>query len=645
MTKTQDLSTLIHASLQISEINFNNMRTEMLKTTEGPLILLKYNNGTLTEGPYSMLEAPPSDSLIVQRAIVDILNQIDLESLCMNLESSASLIDISYNACNGIYEGDAHKNLYKLRVDIYNAVADSTSLANQFKIASSAVVGNLLNVYEQLSSVDLLDIDDMKYYLNQVKKVAKGMSGSALKLAERFEELKTKTFKEGENIVLVGSENQKKYQLRMKQLADYKAQLDAYYVSKSELEKQIKEAQTLYAKYDQEARELNDKANTLEIVGAVIGGLGTIAGSVGTAISGYYGSKTPKININTQAPESPAQPKEKEPTPSSPDVTARETRLGTNKAELELLTTRLNNYPSRIETYEKEKLEDKRSKEEIDNDIQKLKDEQETDTQRKKTLENEISSDESYLKAKLATELGLSVGEASKELEERMATIGNNARSAAAAKDLLAQEMLRLNFDLNSKNTENLARIAEFTRKIKNANIDIIDTEVVLNSLQLAVTCLSTVGSTLTTVAIFWKSIEKACDNLSNDDALAILERQLDTKADNLPTLVKYATTNVQFNRHWFVMGSKWQALYLVFDAYLSSSNQAKATLDISFQRAEDDPRSHWKLAQQMAKEIEEKLQVTLRSSQSKDADFKKRVELAQQEKEKMLLEFVEVGE
>ncbi len=634
------LSELLNASLSVSNINFNSMSAKMSLKNNLPHIMLNYNNGAIAEGPYSMLEVVPMDALIVKRAVVDTLDQIDLEKLCMNLESSALLIDVAYNACNGIYEGNAHKNLYRLRVNVYDAVIESSALANKFKIASNAIIENLLYAYEQLSSVDNLDIYDLKFYLKRTREVATGMSRAAKDLSAKFDNLKQQTFKEGENVVEVGSKNLKERDLLVKNLADFRAQLDAFNVSKVQLEKQIADAQKLYEKYDKEARALDDKANTMEIIGTVIGGIGTIAQGVGNAMSGYYGASTPKININSN-PSSPSEkPKEKEAAPPTPDVVAREKRLGENKAELDILELRIKDYPLQLEKFEKEKQENGRAADLVEKDIKAVKENQEKDSLRKKVLENEISADESYLRAKLLSASGAAIGDVSKELEERLSNLGNNARSAAAAKDKLAEQMLSLKFELENKNTENLARIAEFTGKIKNTNINIIDTEVVINSLQLAVTCLSTVGSTLATVAMFWESIEAACANLSDDVALSALERKIEAKEEHLAELVKYATTNTQFNRQWFTMASKWQALYMVFEAYLISSNEAKKTLDISFLRPEDDPRKHWKLAQELAASLEEALQVTLRTSQSKNEDFKKRVELAQKAKEKMLEEF-----
>jgi hypothetical protein len=234
----------------------------------------------------------------------------------------------------------------------------------------------------------------------------------------------------------------------------------------------------------------------------------------------------------------------------------------------------------------------------------------------------------------------MSVAEASKSLEGRFDNIGNNARSAASAKDMLAKEILQLKFELESKNIENLSQIAELTQRVKNANIEVIDLSVVINSLQLAITCMSTVGSTLATVALFWKALENTCNNLADDDTIKALELTIKSNEDNPAKLVKHVTTSKTFGKNWFIMGCQWQALNLVSNAYYQACANAKDTLDISFTRAETDPKTHWKLAQSMAKDLEEKLNVTLRSEQSKDEAFKKRVEFAEKEKEKMLADF-----
>jgi len=648
--KTIDLLVgLIETSVQaanIEKISFTKVAAKMTPKNEETTITLRY--GDVEDGDFLLTQSPPDNCLTVRRAVLDILGQVDLQKLCMNLEASAALIDVAYNACNGIY--GAHENLYQLRTDVFGTVVDSVDMSDKFRKSTNSVVAALLAVYETLSSVDNCDIDNVRMYLSAVTRAAKGLAEQADKMAGRFRELERKTFDEGKKIVAIESTNVKQREELQKQLADFRAQLDAFNVSKKELERRISQAQELYSKYDCEARELNNKADTLEIISVVVGGVGQIAGAVSTAVAGYYGSNTPKININTAqnppqpSPQSPSSKPELPQQEDTPDVAARKTRLGSNKAELELIESRMPDYATKIAALENEKKSpDKtRSDSDIDTEITNIKNKQSEDVKRKTLVESEIETDESYLKAKLASSLGKSVGEVSKDLEERFDNIGNNARSAAAAKDKLAQEMLKMKFELEEKNTENLARIAEFTQRIKNANIDIIDTSVIINSLQLAVTCLSTVGSTLATVALFWKSLETACANLANNTTIDALSNTIDSKSGNLESLVKYVTSNNMFGRNWFIMVCQWHALHLVCNAYYMSCGNAKHTLDISLRRVETDRREHWRLAQEMAKDLEAKLNITLRSAQSKDADFKKRVELAQQEKEKMLLDIAE---
>ncbi|MFT4107058.1 MAG: hypothetical protein QM657_14985 [Lacrimispora sp.] len=650
----------------IEKVNLLRANAQMIPQDEDTRIILSYDD--VNDGPFLLRQAPPDDCLTVRRAVLDILGQIDLQKLCTNLEASAALIDVAYNACNGI--GGAHENLYQLRTDVYDAVVDSVDMSGRFSKSSNNAVRALLSVYETLSSVDNCDIDNVRTYLSYVTGAAKGMAEKADEMARRFVELEKRTLNEGKNIVVLEGTNIKQREELQKQLADFKAQLDAFHASKGEIEKQIKHARELYAKYDMEAQELNSKADTLEIVSVVVGGIGQIAGCVSTAVAGYYGSTVPKININPAqnqqqtTPQTPSQTTPQNPgsTASLPrpaantgtsaptredtaDVAARKTQLGSNKAELALIEARLPDYAVKLEALEKEKQspDKKRQDSDIDAEIASVKNRQSEDSKRKLFLESQIGTDESYLNAKLASALGTTVAEASKELEKKFDNIGNNARSAAAAKDKLAQEMLRMQFELEAKNTENLTRIAEFTQRIKNGNIDVIDTSTIINSLQLAVTCLSTVGSTLATVSLFWKTLEAACANLADNDTIETLKNTINSKEGNLESLVKYATTNKTFGRKWFIMECQWHALYLVCNGYHASCTQAKNILDHSLRRAETDRYKHWQLAQQMAESLEAKLNVTLRCAQSKDEAFKKRMEYAKQERDKMLLDALPV--
>jgi hypothetical protein len=382
-------------SADIEKIDFNRVSAEMSREGEQTFITLTY--GDLKDGAYSLTEAPADNSLTVRRAVLDILGQINLQQLCMNLEASAALIDVAYNACNGIY--GAHKSLYKLRTDVYDTVCDSVAVSMDFKNASALIIKALIQVYENLSSTDECDIDLVRLYLSKIPKAAKGMSEQANELSNRFSVLKTRALDEGENIVGIGSEKQKQQAELEKYLLDFKAKLAAFEASKTEIEKQITQAQTLYEKYDAEARALHSKADTMEIVSAVVGGLGEIAGAVSTAVAGYYGSQTPKINIGSTSPATPepkvtpdnpsqpSAPSSDKPLPTdegkndSPDVAARKTRLGSNKAELDLVSVRLEGYPDQIDALENEKksVDKTRTDVDIDKEIKNRKDKQQTD--------------------------------------------------------------------------------------------------------------------------------------------------------------------------------------------------------------------------------------------------------------------------
>lgn len=228
----------------------------------------------------------------------------------------------------------------------------------------------------------------------------------------------------------------------------------------------------------------------------------------------------------------------------------------------------------------------------------------------------------------------MSVESASRKFGERFDNSSANARSAAIAKEKLAEEILKLKFELQKKSVENEAMIAEFTRKIKNMNLNTVDLSVAITSLQLAVTCLSTVGSILANVSIFWSRVELSLKNLAGNAMLSALKDMLKASEDSPERVAAYAKTNEDFLGDWYIMESKWLALQIVCEAYHRSCENAKDRLDISLRRAETEGLEHWKLAQTMAAEMEEKLKINLRSSESKTSDFKKKIEIMEKSRE-----------
>ena len=650
-TNSNVLIELTNTSLAVADISKLNFEAgfvaEITQTDKLPIVTLEYAGG-LKDVPHNMAFAPTPDSLATKRAVLDILGQIDLQQLCINLEATATLMDIAYNACNGIV--GAHRKLYDLRTDIYKTTVDSVILANKFSTASKSILGGLVKVYKYIASGDSMKLNQVGTVLSRVSDLAKGMSEEAQAMADNFNKLSDRTLQQGSEVVAVENEKIKLKKDMEEQLQKFKAELAAFYASKKEIENQIEEAQKLYTKYDNEARELNKKADKTEMVGMIMGGIGAIAGSIGTAFSGF--SSVNAMNADDDGRKagdgaSKEGGKEKDKLPEleqSEDVKVRQARLGSNRAELEVIDGRLAQYDQKIADLEKEKpsSDEKRTDKEIDEEIEEIKKKRDTDSKRKTELTKQISEDEAYLKAKMASQLGMSVEDVSRKFGEKFDQSSANARSAAAAKEKLAEEILRLKFELQKKSTENESMIAKLTGDIKNRNLGTVDLSVAITSLQLAVTCLSTVGSILANVAVFWKGVELHLKDLASDVTLSSLQKTLQASKDNPEKVAVYAKTDEDFLGDWYIMESKWFALQIVCEAYYRACDNAKNQLDTSLRRAETDGLEHWKLAQTMAAEMEEKLNINLRSSESKTADYKKKLEIMEKSRESAYRELLE---
>lgn len=353
---------LTNASLEVADISKLNLDAgydvEITETGKLPIITLEYAGG-LKDISHKMASAPVPDSLAAKRAVLDILGQIDLQQLCVNLEATSTLMDIAYNACNGIV--GAHQKLYGLRTDVYQATVRSVKLADEFSSVSRNILSALVKVYKFIASGNAMEFCQVGTYLSRISGLAEGMSEAAAKMAKDFDDLSDRTLKQGSEVVAVENENISLKEDMERQLQEFKAKLDAFNASKKEIESQLEEAQTLYTKYDSEAKELNKKADTMEIVGAVMGGIGSIVGSVGTALSGFAGSTAAAAgNADQKAggvtPGEAEKAEEKLPElEQSADVKERQARLGSNKAELEVIEGRLKQYEQKIEALEKEK--------------------------------------------------------------------------------------------------------------------------------------------------------------------------------------------------------------------------------------------------------------------------------------------------
>jgi hypothetical protein len=674
----KDENYVIEANYLVSEnldlVGFNRVGCKR----ENGGVIISYNNGKIhdtlpgeTETIYPLDESPDNNSLTVKRAVLDILGTIDLQKLCTSVQTTAVLVDIAYNAVVGI--SGAHVKLYELRGEMLNVIEDSVKLSLDFKNASSDVNKKLTRCYEYLID-PYEDVDSVQRILLKCSNTALKMSEDSAKMADKFDLLKEKTLSHGKEIVTVENIKIEDKKNAEKSLLDFKASLDGYEASKKELETRLKEANELYSKYDKQAEELNKKANTAEVIGLVVTGVGVIAQGVGTAMGGYGASKSPAVNINSNGEyveqnnelntlntgkkadlkdSTVENPKQDTNLPVEPeDVKSRRDRLGNDKAELLLIDSRIKNYPNLKAALEHEKavksgsvVDDKitpRDLDVIDAELKRINDEEKRDSSRKLELETEISSDNSYITSRLGQAASQDIVKAAGQLETKFEGMATTSREAAAAKDKLAQEMLKLKFELQEKQTQNLAKIAEYTQKIKNTNFDVNDLSVAINSLQLAITCLSSTVSILSEVSIFWSSLKTACEQLASNDTFDdLLDRINDIVSDHSlkdrEKLAKYCFESSNFGRDWFILLCQWWAVYLVTNSYYIDSTNAHKIIGESLSRIEQDSKSHWDLARKMAEATEKVIDKQLLSDKIKNKDYQARIAKFENEKEKTL--------
>lgn len=641
----------------ISQINFEvGTKASVEMGDKLPVVTVEYSNGA-KDSPHDMAFAPKTESLAVRRAVLDIMGQVDLQQLCINQEACAVLMDIAYNACNSIV--GAHERIYELRTDIYTTTLESVELARNFTVASNSILGGLVKVYEYLGSGSSFKINQLGTILSKIVGYAQKMSEAAQLMSGRFFSLSEQALQEGSEVVKIEGQNETKRKELETQLFDFKAQLEAFQASKNEIEKQIEQAQFLYDKYDREVSELNKKADKMEMASMIMTGVGTAIGSVSSVFSGFSSGSSSKDISGLHKPQGDkdavneaarkadaaenAESGEEEKGGQSSDLQKRRTRLERNEEEANQIENRLKEYGIQLEQLEKEKCaaDKTRTQEAIDEEIDRIKKMQDGDGARKKELLDQIAEDKSYIKGIQISQIGEKVSDVAEKYEKKIDASCENARSAATEKERLAAKILNLRFELQKKNSENEARIAEFTSRIKNMSLSSMDISVAITSLKLAVTCLSTVSSVLGEVSLLWAGVKSALEHLADDTTIQSLQSALKGSND-YAGIAEYAKTDESFVADWYIMESKWVALHMVCEAYCTSCEKAKDRLNISLRRAESDGLEHWKLAQQMAAEMESKLAINLCSSQSRTLDFKKQIEVLEKAQENRYAELLE---
>lgn len=521
---------------------------------------------------YDLKQLPDDKDMLVIEEKENILGQINLEKLLQNLDISVDLLGVAYNAVNSMQ--GLQKGVSNLQMRLKDTLTLSKTTVLDFKYGTDDISWKLLDAYNALLQSDeegaleiLCDIQDK----------ATEMRESSEELGNRFGSMANDTEKVLNKTI---EENADRYAQRDAVMEDHRrmeAETAAFETLKKNYAQRVQELTSEYSTLQKRQEKQEERAFALQLTGAILGALGM---GVQAAMheSGQTGAATPESATAAQA-QADLEAKKKEQEALEQELAAVNKEIAELDAKLE----------DKKDSGEHEKLKAEKER------LTKTKEEK---TEKLSSVKTQVSSMSDAVK-----DLGSSFGEMGKRLSDGAEKYNNRL-----------EEVFKLKRELEEKERDNLAKLAEYTKKIANAVITKDSLDAAISSLVTAVGCLRQVVSNIKDMVEFWKSIEACCKVLASEDTIKKVQRvemKFTGKIDKVSLEVRVKPyKEFAFMRSYLVYMVRWVALNQICSEYLKAVDKTSGRLSESIKAPEKTREEHWKDASVLAENLGGKIEL-----------------------------------
>lgn len=587
-------------------------------------IALRDNSNELTitidgrSEEYSLATRPKDTSMAVVEEKKQILHEIDLPSIVTNLQNSAHLLDIAYNAVNGT---PMHSKVYRLQDQLLRLNNESIITIQKFGYKSDAVIRDMLSAFEWLTAcAEDMAIDQLKACATH----ARDMRIEAENMHKNFQTMAEDTSTVVQETIEQQARNYEKKEAVRQQLAEFQAKQDALSAVQRDLKTRISETKEMYSDLNSKLEQAEKKQETLQIVSLVCGSLSAVAApliAMAASNPGGMGGAAPTNAQTVQTgPQSGSQQKPAGQTPS--ELTRKESEITTAQQKLNELSGRIDAKKKEMEALEQEKTQKtpsstateeekaaaQKSIADVEAKLTAARAELETLTHEK------TEQHESLQRQKAALEVLQQSAASLDKIAESTQKAADSAQTGIDASRARVREVFANLMELQKTNTENLAQLAEFTTLIKNTVITKDSLETAIQSLMVAITCLKNVVVILQDIALFWAAMEACCASLGDarlTDMLTKLQQYDEERRRKL-----YYSNAIAGSLFTGIV--RWVALHSICADYVEAAQKTRAIMNDAISAPEMDAESHWKKASELAATVGKSLQLQVNASQEK---------------------------
>lgn len=542
-----------------------------------------------SEETYSLDNTPPVKSQLVLNSKQEILQHLDLKTVLSNLNNSAGLMYVAYNALAGTQIQSKMSGLQKSLLDLCQ---DCIVAVQDFDSKSGDILRYIVRTYKYLlEGKEQIALKQLEHCGERAGAMAK----KSEELAQGFNTIASTTEKVLEDSQNAENLQEEEIQKLQKQLRTIKADEAKTKTLQTQLGNSITQMQQAYEEAKSEVATESSRAFTLGIVSAVVSG-------IGSGVAAFAAVKNPMATVargasSSQSSESTTSSSNGDKSSDSSKVAEEKAAADKAKKELEKTQAELKQAKATAEASQKKADQAKTTAEEAESgdksaEVAAQKAQQEADA--KKKIAEDLQKKAESQKA-IADGLAAALADLSKSTS-KMQEQSMTALQAAQQEKVNCFNQL---IDLQKQNREALADLAKYGQQIKNTNIDTNIAANAVSTLHIAVRCLKQIVTSLTTAALFWRSMEQFCQRLSQSDLTQQIQdfEDLDLK----DRLEQY--TDPDFMYTAVMCMARWVALNSVCKDYLDAVNETYRKVATNIDSAPTKEEA-WKLAPILASQM-----------------------------------------
>lgn len=248
---------------------------------------------------YDLCKPVKETSMMVLNEKRNILHRMDLPTVIANVNNSVDLLDVSYHAVYG-FRG-LQERLYGLQKQLLDLNDKGIVVITSFKRKATTVITELTSMYKWLlKAAEKVALGKLEKFAE----VASEMANQANQMADGYQSLADSTSSVLQDVI---EENTKQYEKsdHLKQMmAECEAEEENADALRQSLEKRIKALNDEYRRMAAQEEASEKHRNTMDILGAVFGFLGSAVNVVGGAMENNGGASGQSSNDKGMSEES-----------------------------------------------------------------------------------------------------------------------------------------------------------------------------------------------------------------------------------------------------------------------------------------------------------------------------------------------------